>query len=857
MIPVNLKMRNFMPYKGDAPPLCFTPIHTACISGDNGAGKSSIIDAVTWALWGKSRAKTDDDLIHQGENETEVEFDFTSAGQLYRVIRKHARPKGKRASGQSSLDLFICSEGTFLPLSAERISQTQEKIESILHMDYDTFTNSAYLRQGHADEFTRQPPAKRKEVLANILGLAVYDLYEEKARQQAKAAEQLKLQLSAGIEELEADLSGMPQCEADLKQTEVLAAESDIAVKEKEVNLKQIRQDVQALEGIRSQLVQIEASIERHGQDLRREEERLRLSADHIAGYQKLLDESAGIDAGYQKLQQARRQYEELNQQARQRSRLSEKKNQYEKARDSAQNELNTRHKLIENNIQQLESKAGKLPGLRAEQQKLAPAQQALSQMETEIKARREASVQQKDALSALSADTVRLKQDIAETDEKLAMLSQTEGGAHCPLCETDLGSEKLELVQSKYARGKAEKLQAIKNNESAALKLSAEIRAADAEIIRLEAKLKQDSYAFSGQENRLALGIKEAGEAAVSLAGEKERLAQVEQTLATQDYARAEQEAIARIETEMATLSYDEKKHDALQGELEKLKDYEEQKRRLEEAAKLIAQEKAGASASAAAITDIGKRAAEDTHTQQKLQTQLAALPEASQKLALAEADFKKLSEEQKSITERAAVLRERLKQMVEMGKRSAEKRKALSAAVENESVYRQLAQVFGKKGIQAMLIETALPEIEAEANRLLARMTDGRMNLTFETQQATKKGDISETLDIKIADELGTRNYEMFSGGEAFRIDFSVRIALSRLLARRAGAPLPTLIIDEGFGTQDADGIEKLKEAINSVQDDFQKILVITHIDELKDAFPTRIDVVKKADGSTIEVS
>jgi exonuclease SbcC len=154
-------------------------------------------------------------------------------------------------------------------------------------------------------------------------------------------------------------------------------------------------------------------------------------------------------------------------------------------------------------------------------------------------------------------------------------------------------------------------------------------------------------------------------------------------------------------------------------------------------------------------------------------------------------------------------------------------------------------------------MLIETALPEIEEEANRLLARMTDGRMHLTIEPQKMTKSGDIAETLDIKIMDELGTRNYEMFSGGEAFRIDFSVRIALSRLLARRAGAPLPTLIIDEGFGTQDADGIEKLKEAINSVQDDFQKILVITHIDELKDAFPTRIDVVKTAEGSTIQVS
>jgi exonuclease SbcC len=129
--------------------------------------------------------------------------------------------------------------------------------------------------------------------------------------------------------------------------------------------------------------------------------------------------------------------------------------------------------------------------------------------------------------------------------------------------------------------------------------------------------------------------------------------------------------------------------------------------------------------------------------------------------------------------------------------------------------------------------------------------------MSVKIETQRETKKGDTVETLDIKIADELGTRNYEMFSGGEAFRIDFAIRIALSKLLARRAGAPLPTLIIDEGFGTQDSNGLEKLKEAIISIQDDFEKILVVTHIEEFRDAFPTRIDIVKTAEGSTIQVN
>jgi exonuclease SbcC len=126
--------------------------------------------------------------------------------------------------------------------------------------------------------------------------------------------------------------------------------------------------------------------------------------------------------------------------------------------------------------------------------------------------------------------------------------------------------------------------------------------------------------------------------------------------------------------------------------------------------------------------------------------------------------------------------------------------------------------------------------------------------MHIKMETQRQSKKGEPIETLDIIISDELGPRPYENYSGGEAFRIDFAIRVALSKLLAKRAGAPIPTLIIDEGFGTQDNVGLEKVKEAINAIQDDFNKILVITHIDELKDAFPTRINVIKTATGSTL---
>ncbi len=174
-----------------------------------------------------------------------------------------------------------------------------------------------------------------------------------------------------------------------------------------------------------------------------------------------------------------------------------------------------------------------------------------------------------------------------------------------------------------------------------------------------------------------------------------------------------------------------------------------------------------------------------------------------------------------------------------------------------EEKAIYDELRLAFGKKGLQAMIIESAIPEIEDEANRLLARMTDGRMHVRFETQRETLKGDTVETLAIKISDELGTRSYELYSGGESFRVNFAIRIALSKLLARRAGARLQTLVIDEGFGTQDAQGRERLVEAINSIREDFEKILVITHIEELKDAFPVRIDVFKTPQGSQVAIN
>ena len=154
---------------------------------------------------------------------------------------------------------------------------------------------------------------------------------------------------------------------------------------------------------------------------------------------------------------------------------------------------------------------------------------------------------------------------------------------------------------------------------------------------------------------------------------------------------------------------------------------------------------------------------------------------------------------------------------------------------------------------------LEQALPQIEQKANDLLDRLSDGQMSIRFGTQaeyKDKKRDDLKETLDIQISDASGTRDYEMYSGGEAFRVNFAIRLALSEILAQRKGARLQTLVIDEGFGSQDVQGRQRLIEAINAVKNDFEKIFIITHLDELKDAFPNRIEIEKTERGSTVRV-
>ena len=695
MIPLRLEITNFLAYRQPAP-LDFTGIHVAVLCGENGAGKSSLLDAMTWALWGRSRAKTDTELVYQGQTEMRVEFTFALGEQVYRVVR--ARRVGKSAN--SVLDLQAASaEGRFSSIGEATIPKTQEKINRILRLTYETFTNSAYLMQGQADEFTGKRPTERKQVLSDILGLQDWELYEERAKEKIRAIDLRLAGLEAQLVEIENDLNRRPDYERELHESQTRVIEVAHRLRQAEAGWAQIDAARQAM-----------MALERQIGDLTR---RVRDAEKEIG----LLDG------------------------------------------DLREAHLRADTAALQRDLDLAQRTLVDLDDQEVERENVNVARQTVAELAASLRGQNEAARTEADALKK------RLETLAAATEPR------------CPTCGQALAEpERAELVQRLDGEVEARRGQ-YRENQAQLKKLSDEQTAFDRQLATTTGNLRGKG-ALLKRVAELQAALAGAGEA-------KERIAALSE----------------RRERWAATLKLDH-----------------EQRARLETEA--------------------------DQHTQ-------VLRDSAAKQRALDQLRY-----EDGSARSRLGGAQQKLDALEGQAKQREVKRAEHQKLADERGVYEELREAFGKRGVPALMIEAAVPEIEASANALLGRMTAGRMHVRFNTQRETQAGDTRETLDIQIADELGTRAYENFSGGEKFRVNFAIRVALSHLLARRSGTQLQTLIMDEGFGVLDAAGRERLVEAIHAAQDDFQRILVVTHIEELKDAFPARIEIVKGADGSEIFV-
>jgi exonuclease SbcC len=488
-------------------------------------------------------------------------------------------------------------------------------------------------------------------------------------------------------------------------------------------------------------------------------------------------------------------------------------------------------------------------------------AKNSLSEAETKLAEREELEKQigtAREKMAELKTENQTLKLQMDELKTRIDRLSVAEG-AVCPLCGQDLSEEHRKSTLAGLERdGKAQGDRYRAN--------TAEMKALAGQITDYElhftsfASVEKDRLSASTTVTQLSERLENLQRQADEWksSGEK-RLAEITKSLEKENFAKDARAQLKEVDKELSKLGYDAVAHDAAR------KAESEQRVAVEEYQNL---EKARAALKPIEdeignlITEIEKREAEMIAQQNECDEAVATLAASEAQAPDMEAaidELLRLQEQENRLTQEVGAARQKVDVLDDLRKRQTDYGVEREELQHNIARHKTLERAFGKDGVPALLIEQALPQIETRANELLDRLSDGQMSIRFMTQaeyKDKKRDDLKETLDIQISDAAGVRDYEMYSGGEAFRVNFAIRLALSEVLAQRKGARLQTLVIDEGFGSQDLQGRQRLIEAINLVRGDFAKILVVTHLDELKDAFPTRIEVEKTAQGSIISV-
>lgn len=317
------------------------------------------------------------------------------------------------------------------------------------------------------------------------------------------------------------------------------------------------------------------------------------------------------------------------------------------------------------------------------------------------------------------------------------------------------------------------------------------------------------------------------------------------------------EEDALVELMERRDAIGYDPAAHQAVRQELQ----------RVQPTARLAAELRAAE----ARLTEVQARIADLREQLRQAQEEYAAVTAQMQALqaeiqaaASVKAELAQAQARLQAARQQEASAREQLGRVSRQLEEIAEAEAALQALAEQQQALRGQAATWEildqacspKGGVPALIIENAVPQIEQIANDLLARTTEGRLSVRLDTQAETKSGTTAEVLRITVLDGGQERPYQTYSGAERFLVDLALRLALSRFLAHRAGAEISLLVLDEGLGVADAVNRERIVEAIQAAAQDFKKVLVITHLAELQDALPQRIEVEKGPDGSHVRV-
>jgi exonuclease SbcC len=756
------------------------------IIGPNGAGKTTLLEAIAWVMYGTKAARgTRDSLRRRGappRSRVEVEMDFSLGAHHYRINRS-----------LNSAELY--QDGSAEPI-ANSLDSVTETVTRLLGMTRDEFFNTYFTGQKELAVMSTMTGPERAQFLSRVLGYERIRTAQDRLKEMRTALRSRLRGLDeslVGTEELAARLRDdearlMVARSAEDRTTQVLAA-AEAALAEigpRWHSAQELREQFQALEGDRRVLVT----------DLANRRERCARSAREAASAARARAEMADLELRLAPLAALRSEADELEK----RARAASLRRQAVARRDAA--------------AQRQQEIAVALERL--------PEESAHQQLHDQIAATREKAVTLAGQINDLRASIVRDRTDaesrrnglLAQFEDLKSQrdrLAQLGAEGVCPTCSRPLGEEfeqvlglldrQLEEVRSngRYYKGRIEQLgkepPELASLEAARRALETDMNDLISRQGRTEAELAERRQ-LEAERDRLARAMADLDAAAGGEATVYD--------LARHDEIRSQISALEPVALQAERLRAEAARAEALAGESEAaataLRDAEAELVRLE-----------------AAITAVPFKA-EEYEQLRRADAEAAA--------AQREAELARVRARGEHEAAVAAVEASRARQ-AEAEARRRERAATASRLLLHDELDRALTD------LRTDLNQTLRPELSELASAFVRDLTNGRYT----------ELELDEDYLATLMDEGDPK--PVISGGEEDVANLALRLAISQMIADRAGQPLSLLVLDEIFGSLDEERRGAVVELLRGLADRFPQVILITHVESVREGFDRIIRV------------
>lgn len=964
MKPLQLTLRGFASFRQETtiPFEDLAEYQLFAIAGVTGSGKSSILDAISYALYGRTprlgSTGLDEALLSQGADKIFVSFVFASEGATYRASRsvewrvgrdgesKKGSPEVRIETGEAKDDGSL--HWKILPES-DKIRSAYSKIEHIVGLDYDGFTRAILLPQGAFSEFLRGEASQRRSLLMKLLGAERIAEMQKLAGQRASDAKKELAFLQQRLEQLteatpkqqkdyqqqvaslEQQLTeGNGELEQRNRKLETMAALREF-INEKQQLLsqeQQLRSQADAMQLLQTQVGQAQQAeqiqpqqqqylawqqryekAQSEAQQAQSIAEKASLELEHLQAQQAEMDakqqQISQKESQVQALQQLQPQLEQLQREAGDRALLQEDLPETEAfAIETLENLKQLRYQLptLRQRQQDKEASQAKLEAVTAS---LEPQQEAINQAQQQVAALREAATQQHDVLQTL---VHTLEQAQIEADRGVHVAALREGlqlGDPCPFCgealtslpevpENSLASLKKERKKQEKALDKAKQafnqeredytslVNQYQRNKDYASELAARVQDMQQqwqESRQIFATIAQEDATIATIEGSLQQSIAAQWQALAKQIQQQAQQAEVELELLHDDKAlsnlqKAQKSLQKALETYQRNLQKAENGYTLAQRDVENA-----QKQRSEAQTELTQQQEkfqialvqaefADEAQWQAALMPVKARTQaqqelEDYHdacrqVQHRLEVVKASLEaayveddveapedyEASYQQALA--DKRQLEQSLQQMREDKGTLSAKLSQLEQDLAEKNAKEKEATKLKQRFSTFAQLNKDLQQKNFQAFMIGRMQQDLAQRAGLLMQEITNGRYRLYFDV--ANEQYSVADYWNGGDARDVRT-----LSGGETFIASLALALALSDAASNRS---LEALFLDEGFGTLDSQTLESVTQILENLSQQGRMVGVITHVQELTERLPVRLQVRKSENGSTVRI-